>query len=108
MASFPLRTQDGQHHPVFQHLHGSRAHKENGLQGVALPQQVLAGCAEGRLDVQRERAQAAAAGRGKEGQLEDLLVKMHGDVGPQLIGEVLQQLEQVRRKEEHQLMYEEK
>lgn len=92
LLEFLVRTQDGQHHPVLQHLHGPRAHEEDGLQGVALPQQVLAGCAEGRLDVQRQRAQAAAAGRREERQFQDLLVQVHGDVGAQLVWEVLQQL----------------
>lgn len=39
-----------------------------------------------------ERAQAATAGPLKDRQLEDVLIQMHGDVGPQLIREVVQEL----------------
>jgi hypothetical protein len=42
--------------------------------------------------VQRERAQAAAAGALEHGQLQDVLVQVHGDVGPQLVREVVQEL----------------
>lgn len=86
------RTQDGQHHAIFQHLHGPRADEEDGLESVALSEEVLSGSAEGGLDVQRQGAQAAATGRGKQRQLQDLLVKVHGDVGSQLVREVLQKL----------------
>lgn len=88
-------TQDGQDRPVFEHLHGAGADEEDGLQSVALSQEVLPRSAEGRLDVERQRAQAAAAGGGEQRQLQDLLVKVHGDVGPQLVREVLQQLANV-------------
>lgn len=88
----PYRTQDGQHHAVFQHFHGPGADKEDGLQSVALSQEVLSGSAEGGLDVQREGAQAAATGGGEQRQLQDLLVQVHGDVGSQLVREVLEQL----------------
>lgn len=51
--------------------------------------------------MQRERAQAAAAGRGEERQLQDLLVQVHGDVGAQLVGKVLQQLQEDEEEEEN-------
>lgn len=47
-------TEDGEHHAVLEDLHGAGADKEESLERVAMPQQVLAGCAERRLDVQRE------------------------------------------------------
>lgn len=48
--------------------------------------------------MQRERAQAPAAGALKHGQLQDVLVQVHGDVGAQLIGEVMQQLQEAMEK----------
>lgn len=90
------RTEDGQHGAIFQHLHGARADEKDGLESVALPEEVLPRGAEGGLDVQRQRAQAATARRGKQRQLQDLLVKVHGDVGPQLVWEVFQQLRRQR------------
>lgn len=86
------RTQDGEHHAILQHFHGARTDEEDGLERVALTEEVLSGSAEGRLDVQRQGTQAATAGRGEQRQLQDLLVKVHGDVGSQLVREVLQQL----------------
>ena len=62
------------------------------MQRVAVPDQVLAGRTEGGLDVEREGAKAAAAGALKDGQLEDVLVEVHGDVRAELIGEVVEQL----------------
>lgn len=62
------------------------------MQRVTLPDQVLPGGAEGRLDVEGEGAEAAAACPLEDGQLEDVLVQVHGDVGPQLIGEVVEEL----------------
>lgn len=62
------------------------------MQRVALADEVLSGHAEGRLDVQRERAQAPATGALEDGQLQDVFVQMRGDVGAQLVGEVVQQL----------------
>lgn len=50
--------------------------------------------------MERQRAQAAAAGGGEQRQLQDLLVKVHGDVGPQLVREVLQQLANVTGRRE--------
>jgi len=86
-------TQYGEHHAVPQHLQGPRADKVVGVEGVALADEVLPGRAEGRLDVQRERAQAPPAGALEHGQLQDVLVQVHGDVRPQLIGEVMEELE---------------
>lgn len=86
----PSLTQYGQHGVVLQDLHGPRADEVDGLQGVALPDEELARSAEGGLDDERERAQAAPAGRLEQGQLEQLLVQVHGDVGPQLVWEVPQ------------------
>ncbi len=59
------RTQDGQHHAIFQHLHRPRADEEDGLESVTLAEEVLSGSAEGGLDVQRQWAQAAATGGGE-------------------------------------------
>lgn len=83
-------TQYGQHSVVFQNLHGARADEVDGLQGVSLPDEELARSAEGGPYNEGEGAQAAPAGRLKQRQLEQLLVQMHGDVGPQLVWEVLQ------------------
>lgn len=47
---------------------------------------------EAGLDDEGEGAQAAPAGRLEERQLQQLFVQVHGDVRPQLIWEVLQQL----------------
>lgn len=47
-------TQYGQHCVVLEHLHGTRAHKVDGLQRVALADEELSGCAERRLDDKRE------------------------------------------------------
>lgn len=91
--SFSTRpTEDGQHRAVFKNLHGARAHEVDGLQSVPLAQQVLPRGAEGGFDVQRQRPQAAPAGTLEQGQLQDLLVQVHGDVGAELVWEVLQKL----------------
>ena len=84
-------TENGQHRAVFKN-HGARAHKVDGLQSVPLAQQVLPGGAEGGFDVQRQRPQAAPAGALEQGQLQDLLVQVHGDVGAELVRKVLQKL----------------
>lgn len=86
------RTQDGQHHAFLQHLHRPGADKEYGLECVALSEEVLPRGAEGGLSVQRQGSQAATTSGGKQRQFQDLLVKVHGDVGSQLVWEVLQQL----------------
>ena len=88
----PPLTQDGQHRVVLQDLHGPGAHEVDGLQGVPLPDEELARGAEGGLDDEGEGAQTPPAGGFKERQLQQLLVQVHGDVGPQLVREVLQQL----------------
>lgn len=62
------------------------------MQRITLSDQVLPGDAEGGFYMKRERAQAATTGPLKDRQLEDVLIQMHGDVGPQLIGEVMQEL----------------
>lgn len=87
-------TENGQHRAVFKNLHGARAHKVDGLQSVPLAQQVLPGGAEGGFDVQGQRPQAAPAGALEQGQLQDLLVQVHGDVGAELVRKVLQKLPQ--------------
>ncbi|TNN54377.1 hypothetical protein EYF80_035395 [Liparis tanakae] len=80
----------------FDHLVGSRqgpgADKVVGVQRVTLTDEVLPGDAEGGFYVERQRAQAAATGPLKNRQLEDVLIQMHGDVSPQLIGEVVEEL----------------
>lgn len=91
-SSSLYHTQDGQHHAIFEHLHGSGTDKEDSLECIALSEEVLSRSTEWSFDVQRQGAQAATTGRGKQRQLQDLLVKVHGDVGPQLVREVLQQL----------------
>lgn len=85
-------TQDGQHGVVFKDLHGPRTHKVDGLQGISLPDEELAWGAEGSLYNEGKGAQAASAGWLKQGQLEQLLVQVHGNVGPQFVWEVLQKL----------------
>lgn len=47
-----------------------------------MPDEIFTWSAERSLDVQGERAQAPSTGRGEEGQLQDVLVEVHGDVGP--------------------------
>ena len=54
--------------------------------------EVLARRAEGGPQGQGQRPQAAAARRLKQGQLQDLLVKVHGNVCAELVREALQQL----------------
>lgn len=63
------------------------------MEGVTLANEVLSGRAEGGFDVQRERAQAPPAGALEHGQLQDVLVQVHGDVRPQLIREVVEELD---------------
>lgn len=69
-----------------------------GVQGITMPDEVLARGTERGLDVQREGAQAPSTGRGKQWQLQDVLVQVHGDVCPQLIRKVMQKLEEVGRR----------
>lgn len=52
------------------------------MQGISVPDEIFTRSAEGGFDVQGERAQAPSTGRGEEGQLQDVLVEVHGDVGP--------------------------
>ncbi|TNN70251.1 hypothetical protein EYF80_019465 [Liparis tanakae] len=74
------------------YLHGAGAHEVDGLEGVALAYEELPRCTKGGLDDEGERAQTPPAGRLKQRQLQQLVVQVHGDVGPQLIREVLQEL----------------
>lgn len=85
-------TQDGQNHAIFENLQGTRADKVIGLQGVSVADEIFPRCTEGRLDVQGEGAQTPSAGSLEDGQLQDVFVQVHGDVSPQLIGEVVEQL----------------
>lgn len=62
------------------------------MQRVTVTDEVLARDAEGRFYMEGERAQAATTGPLKDRQLEDVLIQMHGDVGPQLIREIMQEL----------------
>lgn len=87
-----LFTENGEHSAVLQHFHGARAHKVDSLEGVALADEELPGGREGGLDNKGEGAQAAPAGRLEERQLQQLFIQMHGDVCPQLVREILQQL----------------
>ena len=54
--------------------------------------EVLARRAEGGPQGQGQRPQAAPAGRLEQGQLQDLLVQVHGNVSAELVWEALQQL----------------
>lgn len=83
-------TQYGQHSVVFEDLHWPWAYKIDSLQGVPLPDEELAWSTEGGLDNEGQGAQTAPAGWLKQGQLEQLLVQVHGDIGSQLIWEVLE------------------
>lgn len=62
------------------------------MQSISLSDEVLSGDTEGGFYVKGERAETAATGPLKDRQLEDVLIQMHGDVGPQLIREVVQEL----------------
>lgn len=62
------------------------------MQRVTLADEVLPGDAEGGFYVEGERAQTATTGPLEDRQLQDVLIQMHGDVGPQLIREVVQEL----------------
>ncbi len=62
------------------------------MQRIALTDEVLPRDTEGGFYMKRERAQAATTGPLKNGQLEDVLIQMHGDVGPQLVRKVVQEL----------------
>lgn len=65
-----------------------------GVKGISVSDEVFTWGAERSLDVQGEWTQAPSTGRGEEGQLQDVLVEVHGDVRAQLIREVVQQLEE--------------
>lgn len=93
-------TQDGLDHAVFQNLQGTGADKIVCLQGVSVAYEVLPRRTEGGLDVQGEGAQAPSAGALEHGQLQNVFVQVHGDVGSQLIREVMQQLRKRREKQE--------
>lgn len=67
------------------------------MQRVALTDEVLPRDAEGGFYMEGERAQTATTGSLKNRQLEDVLIQVHGDVGPQLIREVVQELEMCDR-----------
>lgn len=86
------RTEDGEDGAVPQHLHGAGAEEVERLERVAPSDEELAGCAESGAHPQGEGAQAAPAGPPKEGKLQQLLVQVQGDVGPQLLGQALQEL----------------
>lgn len=62
------------------------------MQCVTLTDEVFPRDAEGGFYMEGERAQTATTGPLKDWQLEDVLVQMHGNVCPQLIGEVVQEL----------------
>lgn len=96
----PTLTQDGLDHAVFQNLQGTGADKIVCLQGVSVAYEVLPRRTEGGLDVQGEGAQAPSAGALEHGQLQNVFVQVHGDVGSQLIREVMQQLRKRREKQE--------
>lgn len=85
-------TQNGQHSVVLQYFHGAWANKVDSLEGVSLADEELPRSWEAGPDDEGEGAQAAPAGRLKERQLQQLFIQVHGDVSPQLIWEVLQQL----------------
>lgn len=90
-------TQNGQHRVVLQNLHGARADEVDGLERVPLADEELPRSAEGVLDDQRQGAQTPPAGGLEQRQLQQLFVQVHGDVGPQLVRKVLQQLEDKRQ-----------
>lgn len=62
------------------------------MQRVTLTDEVLPRDTEGGFYVEGERAQAATTGPLEDRQLEDVLIQMHGDVGPELVREVVQEL----------------
>lgn len=97
-------TQDGLDHAVFQNLQGTGADEIVCLQGVSVAYEVLPRRTEGGLDVQGEGAQAPSAGAFEHGQLQNVFVQVHGDVGTQLIREVMQQLGG-KNKNEHEYTF---
>lgn len=90
--SFLFFTQNGQHSVVLQYFHGTWAYKVDSLEGVALADEELPRSAKGGLDDEGEGAQTPPAGRFKERQLQQLVIQVHGDISPQFVWEVLQQL----------------
>lgn len=62
------------------------------MQSITLSDEVLSRDAERGFYVKGERAETATTGPLKDRQLEDVLIQMHGDVSPQLIREVVQEL----------------
>lgn len=62
------------------------------MQSITLSDQVLSRDTEGGFYVKGEGAETATTGPLKDRQLEDVLIQMHGDVSPQLIREVVQEL----------------
>lgn len=67
------------------------------MQGVALADEVLSRGTKGGLNVQREGAQTPSASTLEDRQLQNVLVEVHGDVGTQLIWEVMQELQGARQ-----------
>lgn len=70
------------------------------MKRIALTDQVLPRDTERGFYMEGERAQAATTGPLKDRQLENVLIQMHGDVSPQLIREVMQELGMCDRCEE--------
>lgn len=85
-------TQDGLDHSIFQNLQGTRADKVVCLQSVSVAYEELPRCTERGLDLQGEGAQAPSACALKHGELQDVLVQVHGDVGSQFVREIVQEL----------------
>lgn len=81
-------TENRQHRAVLQDFHGTWAHKVDRLQGISLPEEVFPRSTEGGFDMQRQRPEATAAGTLEKGELQNLLVQVHGDVWTQLVWEV--------------------
>lgn len=91
MGFFNKTLPNGQHRAVFKNLHGARAHEVDGLQSAPLWRRYS--------QVQKEVlmcrdscTQQLPAGALEQGQLQDLLVQVHGDNGAELVRKVLQKL----------------
>lgn len=91
-------TQYGLDHSIFQNLKGAGADKIISVQGISVADEVFSRCAEGGFDVQRKGTQTPSAGSFEHRQLQDVFVQMHGNICPQLVWEVMQQLQEQEEK----------
>ena len=79
-----------------EHLHGPVEDVEDVLQRVALVDEELLRRAERGLDLEAQQLPAPLGGRLEDGEGQDLLVEVHGNVAAELLGVVVQDLEEFK------------